>query len=230
MRKLLIVVIILAGLLVAADRIGVVVADHEVADHIQTAYHLPSKPSVSVRGFPFLTQVVSRHYDEIDVSTGQLTTQGVTVNNLVAKLTGVRAPMSDLMGHGSATISAARVSGTATVPFASVRRRLPAGVRLSQDGNALRLSGKVSYLGLSLPVTADALLSPSGSGIAVTPTRIQVAHDGGALSSLISGQFHFVVPITGLPLHLSIKSVHVVPGGVRVGATASNVSFSTSGQ
>ena len=123
MRKLLILVIILAGLLVAADRIGVVVADHEVADHIQTAYHLPSKPSVSVRGFPFLTQVVSGHYDEIDVSTGQLTTQGVTVEDLVAKLTGVRAPVSDLMGHGASTIGAAHVVGTATVPFASVRRR-----------------------------------------------------------------------------------------------------------
>jgi hypothetical protein len=230
MRKLLIFVIILAGLLVAADRIGVVVADHEVADHIQTAYHLPSKPSVSVHGFPFLTQVISGHYDEIDMSTRQLTTQGVTVDNLTAKLTGVRAPLSDLTGHGAATISAAQVSGTATVPFASVRRRLPAGVQLSQDGSALRLSGKVSYLGLSLPVTADAVLSPSGSGVAVTPTRIQVAHDGGALSSLISGQFHFVVPITGLPLRLSVKSVHVVPGGVRVGATAGNVSFSTNGQ
>jgi hypothetical protein len=230
MRKLLIFVIILAGLLVAADRIGVVVADHEVADRVQSAYHLTSKPSVSVHGFPFLTQVVSGHYDEIDVSTSQLTTQGVTVDDLVARLTGVRAPMSDLFGHGSSSISAAHVSGTATVPFASVRRRLPSGVQLSQDGGALRLSGKVSYLGLSVPVTADAVLSPSGSGIAVTPTRIQVAHGGSALSSLISGQFHFVVPVTGLPLHLSIKSVHVVPGGVRVGAAATNVSISTSGQ
>ena len=106
MRKLLIFVIILAGLLVAADRIGVVVADHEIAGHIQTAYHLPSKPSVSVHGFPFLTQVISGHYDEIDMSTRQLTTQGVTVSNLTAQLTGVRAPLSDLTGHGSATISA----------------------------------------------------------------------------------------------------------------------------
>jgi hypothetical protein len=153
----------------------------------------------------------------------------VTVDHLVAQLTGVRAPMSDLMGHGSSTISAAHVTGTATVPFASVRHRLPAGVQLSQDGSLIKLSGKVSYLGLSLPVTADASLSPGGTGIAVTPTRIQVAHGGSALSSLILGQFRFMVPVKGLPLHLSIKSVHVVPGGVRVGTAASNVSFSTSG-
>lgn len=225
MRKLLIVVIILAGLLVAADRIGVVVADHEIAGRVQSAYHLPSKPSVSVRGFPFLTQVVSGNYAEIDVSVGQLTTQGVTVSHLAAQLTGVHAPARDLLGHGSSGITAARAAGTATVPFSSVRRRLPAGVRLSRDGSALRLAGTVSYLGLSEPVTADASLSPSGSGIAVVPTRITVANGGSALSSLISGRFRFVVPVTGLPLHLVIDSVSVVPGGVRVGAAATNVAL-----
>jgi hypothetical protein len=227
MRKLLIAVIILAGLLLAADRIGVVVADHEIADKVQTAYHLPAKPSVSVKGFPFLTQVVSGNYHDIQVSVGQLTTNNVTVDDLVAQLTGVHAPVRDLTGNHSADITAAQVTGTATVPFSSVRRRLPAGVQLSQDGPAVKLSGTVRYLGLSLPVSADAALSPSGSGIAVTPTRITVAHGSGALSSLVSGQFRFVIPVTGLPLHLVVKSVSVVSGGVRVSATATNVAFTT---
>ena len=48
MRKLLIAVIILAGLLLAADRIGVVVADHKIASKVQSAYDLPAKPSVSI--------------------------------------------------------------------------------------------------------------------------------------------------------------------------------------
>jgi hypothetical protein len=229
MRKLLIAVIILAGLLLAADRIGVVVADHEVADKVQTAYHLPAKPSVSVKGFPFLTQVVSGNYHDIQVSVGQLTTNNVTVDDLVAQLTGVHAPVRDLTGNHSADISAAQVTGTATVPFSSVRRRLPAGVQLSPDGSGVKLSGTVRYLGLSLPVSADAALSPSGSGIAVTPTRITVANGSSALSSLVSGQFRFVIPVTGLPLHLVVKSVSVVPGGVRVSAAAANVAFTTAG-
>jgi LmeA-like phospholipid-binding len=225
MRKLLIFVIILAGLLLAADRIGVAVADHEIAGRVQTAYDLPAKPSVSVKGFPFLTQVASGHYSDIQVSVGQLTTDKVTVDHLVAQLTGVHAPLGDLLGNHRQDITAAQVSGTATVPFSSVRSRLPAGVTLSQDGSAVKLSGTVHYLGLSLPVAADTKLSPSGSGIAVTPTRITVAHGGSALSSLISGQFRFVVPITGLPLHLVVKSVNVTGGGVQVSAAATNVAF-----
>ena len=117
--------------------------------------------------------------------------------------------------------------GGGTVPFSSVRSHLPHGVQLSQDGDALRLAGTVSYLGVTVPVSADATLEADGSGIAVTPTRISVASASNALSSVIAGQFRFVVPVTGLPLHLTIRSVSVVPGGVRVGASAADVAFTS---
>ncbi len=227
MRRLLIAVIVLAGLLVVADRVAVVVADRQIASRVQSAYNLPSKPSVSVTGFPFLTQVASGDYHQIDVSIGSLSTDGVQVNGLTAQLNGVRAPFRDLFGHGSASITAAQVTGSGTVPFSSVRSHLPRGVELSQDGEALRLAGTVSYLGVTVPVSADATLAPDGSGIAVTPTRISVASGSSALSSAIAGQFRFVVPVTGLPLHLEVRSVSVVPGGVRVGASAADVTFTS---
>ena len=227
MRKLLIVVIVLAGLLVVADRVAVVVADRQIASRVQSAYNLWSKPSVSVQGFPFLTQVASGNYHQIDVSIGSLSTDGVQVNGLTAQLSGVRAPLSDLLGHGSSSITATQVTGSGTVPFSSVRSHLPRGVQLSQDGEALRLAGTVSYLGVTVPVSADATLAPDGSGIAVTPTRISVASGSSALSSVIAGQFRFVVPVTGLPLHLAVRSVSVVPGGVRVGASAADVAFTS---
>ncbi len=227
MRRLLIAVIVLAGLLVVADRVAVVVADRQIASRVQSAYNLPSKPSVSVTGFPFLTQVASGDYHQIDVSIGSLSTDGVQVNGLTAQLNGVRAPFRDLFGHGSASITAAQVTGSGTVPFSSVRSHLPRGVELSQDGEALRLAGTVSYLGVTVPVSADATLAADGSGIAVTPTRISVASGSSALSSAIAGQFRFVVPVTGLPLHLEVRSVSVVPGGVRVGASAADVTFTS---
>lgn len=227
MRKLLIAVLVLAGLLVVADRVAVVVADRQIASRVQSAYNLPSKPSVGVTGFPFLTQVVSGDYHQINVSIRSLSTDGVQVDGLTAQLSGVRAPLHDLLGHGSASITAAQVTGSGTVPFSSVRSHLPHGVELSQDGDALRLTGSVSYLGVTVPVSADATLAPDGSGIAVTPTRISVASGSSALSSAIAGQFRFVVPVTGLPLHLAVRSVSVVPGGVRVGASAADVAFTS---
>jgi hypothetical protein len=227
MRKLLVVLIIGVGLLVAADRIGAVVAGREVASRVQTAYNLPSKPSVSVRGFPFLTQLASGNYHEIDVSVRSVSANGVTVDGLTARLTGVRAPLNNLFGRSPSGITAANVVGSGTVPFSSVRSRLPRGVQLSQDGGALRLAGTVTYLGVTVPVSADASLSATGSGIAVTPTRVSVASGSSALSSVIADRFRFVIPVTGLPLHLSLNAVTVVPGGVRVSASAANVAFTS---
>jgi len=45
------------------------------------------------------------------------------------------------------------------------------------------------------------------------------------LSSLIARQFRFVIPVTGLPLHVAVTSVSVVPGGVRAGVSAAHVAF-----
>jgi LmeA-like phospholipid-binding len=225
MRKLLIVVIILAGLLIAADRVAAVVASHEIADRVQTSYNLPSKPSVTVRGFPFLTQVASGNYDEIDLSIAQVASNGVQVDNLDAHLTGVHAPASDVLSHGSSSITADRVAGSGTVPFSSVRGRLPQGVKLGTEGGSLKLSGTVHYLGVSIPVTAVAVLGVGDSGITVTPTKVSAGPGVNAPASTISGQFRFVIPVPPLPLHLHVTSVSVTPGGVRVGAAAANVAF-----
>jgi hypothetical protein len=227
MRKFLIAVIVIVGLLVAADRVAAVVAGRQIASRVATAYHLPSKPSVSVRGFPFLTQVAGGNYHEIDLSIGQVTTSGVEVDGLRAQLMGVHAPVRDLLGRGSPSVTASEVAGTGTVPFSTVQSHVPQGMRLSPDGGALRLSGTVSYLGLSVPVTAVASLGVSPSGITVTPTRVSMGSGVNAPASAISGQFRFVIPVSGLPLHLTVTSVSVTPGGVQVSASAANVAFTS---
>lgn len=227
MRKLLIAVIVIVVLLVAADRVAAVVADRQVASRVATTYHLPSKPSVSVQGFPFLTQVAAGNYHEIDVSIGQVTSNGVQVNGLNARLMGVHAPVRDLLGGNSSSITAAQVTGTGTVPLSSVQSRVPRGVQISEAGGALRLSGTLSYLGASVPVTAVASLGVSPSGITVTPTRISLGSGINAPASAVSGQFRFTVPVTGLPLHLAVTSVSVTPGGVQVSVSAANVAFTS---
>ena len=55
MRRLLIVLVVLAALLVVADRVGVVVAQNRLASQIQQQLDLDRKPDVSIRGIPFLT-------------------------------------------------------------------------------------------------------------------------------------------------------------------------------
>ena len=238
MRKLLIALVVLVLLFIAVDRIGVAVAENQISSRLATAYGLPENPGVSITGFPFLTQVVSGNYQQIDVTANQVQANGVTLHDLNVHLTGVHATISQILGSGSSMVTADRAAGTALVDFATVKQRLPqqtqvslggqnltvSGLQLSPDGKNLKLSGTASYLGISAPVSATAALSVSPSGITVTPEDVTVAGGLSIPGSAIS-RLHFTVPVSNLPLHLHITSVQVTPDGLRVAAAARNVQF-----
>src|SRR5215470_4717464 len=198
MRKLLIGVIILAVLLVAADRISVAVAENQISDRLTSAYGLAGKPGVTITGFPFLSQVATGDYQQIDVSANQVSAGGAVLHDLNVRLTGVHATVSQVLGNGSSMVTADRAAGSAMVGFGTVDHRLPGGFRLHPDGKNLKVSGR-------LPVGAAALPS-----------------------SAYSSQLHVVVPLSTLPLHLRLTSVHVTPDGLRIGAAARHVQFARS--
>ena len=224
MRKLLIALVVLVVLFVAIDRIGVVLAEDQIASRIATAYNLPADPGVSITGFPFLTQVVSGNYQQIDVTADQIQTNGVTLHDLNVHLTGVHATISQILGSGSSAVTADRAAGTALVGYAIVDQRLPHGFRIAPDGKNLMVSGNVSYHGLQVPVTGSVSLGVSGSGITVTPENVSLP---GGISLPVSSfsQLRFSVPLGDLPLHLHLTSVQVTPDGLRIGAAARNVQF-----
>jgi hypothetical protein len=225
MRKLLIGVAVLAVLLVAADRISVAVAENQISDRLTSAYGLPGKPGVSITGFPFLTQVAAGDYRQIDVSASQVPADGATLHNLNVRLSGVHATVSQALGNGSSMVTADRAAGSAMVGFGTVDRRLPGGFRLHPDGKNLSVSGKLAYHGAHIPVSATVALGVSDSGIRVTPVRVDVPGLPGPPVSAYSSRLRIVVPLSTLPLHLHLTSVHVTPRGLRIAASARHVQF-----
>jgi hypothetical protein len=225
MRKLLIGVAVLAVLLVAADRISVAVAENQISDRLTSAYGLPGKPGVSITGFPFLTQVAAGDYRQIDVSASQVSAGGATLHNLDVELSGVHATVGQVLGKGSSMVTADRAAGSAMVGFGTVDRRLPAGFRLHRDGKNLSVSGKLAYHGAHIPVSATVALGVSDSGIRVTPVRVDVPGLPGLPASAYSSRLRIVVPLSTLPLHLHLTSVHVTPRGLRIAASARHVQF-----
>jgi LmeA-like phospholipid-binding len=225
MRKLLIGVFALAVLLVAADRISVVVAENQISDRLTSAYGLPEKPGVSITGFPFLTQVAAGDYHQIDVSASQVPAGGATLRDLNVRLTGVHASVSQVLGTGSSMVTADHAAGSAMVGFGTVDRRLPGGLRLRPDGKNLSVSGRLAYHGARIPVSATVALGVSNAGISVTPVKVSAPGLAGLPVSAYSSQLRIVVPLTTLPLHLRLTSVHVTPDGLRIAASARHVQF-----
>lgn len=226
MRKLLISLAVLLVLFVVADRISVVVAQNQISDKIAASYGLPDKPSVSIHGFPFLTQVLTGNYSEIDVTASQVAAGGTMLHGLTARFTGVHAPLGRVLGQGAATVTADNASGSAVVSLSEVDRRLPHGLRLRPDGNHLIVSGTVSYQGSRVPVSAAVDLGVSSAGIKVTPVHVTVSGGGGLpAAAAYASQLGVVIPVASLPLHLHLVSVHVAPGGLRIDASARHVHF-----
>jgi hypothetical protein len=228
MRKLLIGVAVLAVLtvlLVAADRISVAVAENQISDRLTRAYGLLDKPGVSITGFPFLTQVAAGDYRQIDVSASQVPADGATLHDLKVRLSGVHATVSQVLGSGSSMVTADHAAGSAMVGFGTVDRRLPRGLRLHADGKNLSVSGRLAYHGAHIPVSATIAVGVSDSGIRVSPVRVDVPGLPGLPVSAYSSRLRIVVPLSTLPLHLRLTSVHVTPDGLRIAASARHVQF-----
>jgi LmeA-like phospholipid-binding len=130
MRKLVAALLVVGILLVITDRVAVVIAQRDISSRVASAYDLPGRPAVRIHGFPFLTQVAMGGYAVVDVRMGRVIAGGVPVSRLDARFTGVRAPLSQLLGQGASTVTADHATATALVPLAAVRQRLPRGLPL----------------------------------------------------------------------------------------------------
>lgn len=220
MRKFLIVLLGLVVLLVIVDRGGLFIAEREVGTRVQSSYHLHSRPHVTIQGVPFLTQLVSGNYQEIDVSISSATVDGVQLHDIDAKFTGVKASLSLLLGQNSGKVTATDASGTAVIPFAQIQRRLPTGVRISPDGSTLGVAGTSPY-GV---IKGTARLGVNHAGITITPQRLTIA---GLSASAVASKFTFTIPVGTLPMNLAVTGVRVTQGGVLVDASAHNVEFAS---
>src|SRR5258706_2190528 len=108
MRRLVIALLVLVGLLVAADFGAAALAESAVSREMRQEIGLTDDPSVRINGFPFLTQALSGRYSSIDVDAQRLTVGRFKQVELTAHLEGVTAPLSMLLGSGPKSVQVAR--------------------------------------------------------------------------------------------------------------------------
>jgi hypothetical protein len=225
MRKgLVIFLILVVGLIIAADRVGLWVAEDQIAKNVASQYGLDHKPDVKIKGFPFLNQALNGRYGEIDVKVGDVTQLGVHLTDTVVTLKGVKAPLSDA-AHGDASkMVADTATSTATVSYADIDKQAPRGMKVSAKGKALQVRGPVTVLGMSRTLTATVTVRPSGRSVRVVP---QTVNAGGATLpvALIQQAFTFTMPVKGIPLNTRISDVQIQPDGLRVTTTGQHVNL-----
>jgi hypothetical protein len=225
MRKgLVIFLILLVGVIIAADRIGLWVAQDQIAKNVASQYDLDHKPEVKIKGFPFLNQALNGRYGEIDVNVGDVTQLGVHLTGTVVTLKGVKAPLSDALHGDASKMVADTATSVATVSYADVDKQAPRGLKVSAKGKDLQVRGPVTVLGLSRTVTATVTVRPSGRSVRVVPQTV----DAGGTTipvTLVQQAFSFTMPVKGLPLNTRISDVQIGQDGLRVTTTGDHVNL-----
>lgn len=228
MRKLLITLVVLAGLLVVADRVAAYVATRQLAGRVQTAEGLAERPDVTIHGFPFLTQVVGGRYDGIDLTARGITSNGVRIAAVRVHTEGVHVRLADALGGRIEQVPVDRGSGSVDIDYAALnalaKKYAGSLVSLSSAGGArLRVTGMVSASGLSTGVGADAVVTASADTLHVVP--LPQALDGvpSALRSQARQLLTIDLPLPSLPFGLHLTSGTVTDAGVTAAAAGSAI-------
>jgi LmeA-like phospholipid-binding len=224
-RRLTTVGIILAVLvvvLVALDFGAKALAENEVANQIQKQ-GISQKPSVSIAGFPFLTQVISRDIGSMQISWHNLTEGPVTFASINAVLNGVHINSS----FNGATVT--NLTGTAKITFGQLSNAVSSQVgalgALGGAGLTLTDAGPSEVkANLDLLIT-NASATWRVSRLSGHELVVELVSSSGLPSDLFASVKRIPIPLSGIPLHLQIQRVSITPDGVVGTLTGQNVTF-----
>ena len=215
-RIVLVVVVVLGGLFVAADRIAVSVVQHKAAQRAQITENLREKPKVSITGFPFLTQVMSGKLDDVKVSADDIAAgdgaQSLRIDSFHADLYGVK------LSNGYSRAVADSADGQAFITYADLSKAAPAGITVSYAGPSssgtprVRLTG--SFLGAHLSLLSDIVVKQDTIGLHAEGLPKELTALG--LEDRVRAEIDFIRQVTHLPANLRLISVTTTPDGMSV--------------
>lgn len=231
--SLVIVVVIAVIGFVAADRVATNIAQDRiavlVANEVRNAGGDSGRTSVTVDGFPFLTQVMSGRYSGGTVTLDGVSTQNdLTLEKVTVDVSTLRIPTDVVFGAQPHDVTAGRLDATVDILLAEIVSRL--GVRdLEANGD----NGKVRFTAPSpvsmIPGRIEGLGSLRLDGNRIWLDIEQLSAGGVPLPpSLVeqaSQRFMAGYELPPLPLGLKITSIAVVDDLVSARASASNVSL-----
>lgn len=200
----LIVVLIL---LTIVDRVALAVAENQFANQA-VENGLPVKPSVTIEGFPFLTQLIARDFRKVDISASNVPAGPVNITSIKATLNGMHLNSS----FNGATVD--HLTASAFVSFSDLAGGGGGtGISMSAAGpDKVKITAGIG----PLSDTEVAKISQTGPN----KISIQVQKGGSPLSDLLNsfGSFSFSIP--KLPAAVHITGFAVTPQGLTLAAAA----------
>ncbi|MGC9670117.1 DUF2993 domain-containing protein [Planosporangium sp. 12N6] len=242
---LVVVVVVLGGLFVVADRVAVTMAEQRIADEAakemgNRGITSASKPQADIAGFPFLTQVLGGTYRKVSFTVDHPRSGQVSLDRFTLVADRVHAPLDAITsGHGQVTADA--VQGTATLGWDAVRdlvdttplRQVPgldiSRLKVTVRDNKVNLAAPVAFAGINLQLEATGTLAVTGGEVHLQLDDLRAVSPTGGMAipqSFIDqyrSQLGVKIAVPSLPYDLVVNKVETSPDGVLIIATAANV-------
>jgi LmeA-like phospholipid-binding len=227
-RKAVIWVVAIIVVLVALDFGAKAFAESEAATQIQKQ-GFPKKPNVSIAGFPFLTQVITRDFHQITISSSNIPEGPIKITslNVVAKdvhlnsnfESGTAGPL-----NGIVLISLGEIGGflSAAGPLAGFLGGGSGGGLHIQSVGSNQLKGSLKLAGGLVSWSAVWQVKSVG------PHEIDLilVHSNGLPGSLAGKANNIKVPLSSLPANLSLTGkVNTSGKGITAHVHADSITF-----
>ncbi|MFD3652263.1 DUF2993 domain-containing protein [Streptomyces sp. NPDC058620] len=222
LRILLIIAVVLGGVFVAVDRAAVYFAESEAEGRVRFSGAEAGSTDVSIKGFPFLTQVAGSELGQVDV---KLTGIQANAAGRTLRISEIRAQLHQVtLGEGYTSATAARATGTAVVSYDDLTEAADKGVTVAYGGNGkVKVTGEIGILGrtLSRSVLSTVTLV---DGDTVRVHADEVPGEGiPGLEGLVRQKTDFERRIGGLPNGLKLQKIEVTEGGLEISVTGADV-------
>ena len=222
-RKALVWIIVVLALLVAADFGARAYAESVAATKLQQ-HGFPTKPHVSIGGFPFLTQVVTRHFSQITITSSNIPAGPLKITSMTVVADNVHLSGSFQSGtagplHGTIVISLGSLGGALSAVGGQLSTFLGGSHILTiQSVGSNEVKGDLNVAGL---VSASATWTVTASG----PSQITLhkVSSSGVFSGLPDT---ITLPLKALPAGLQLRGgLNASASGITANVYAASISF-----
>jgi LmeA-like phospholipid-binding len=254
MRRLVIALLVLVGLLVVVDYGAAALAESAVSRQMRDQIGLVDDPAVRINGFPFLTQAISGQYSSVDVDATRIHVGELQNVGVHAQLRDVGAPLSMLLGSGPKSLTVKEVAGTVQIPASDLERLVPGieklrieniddyaleqavadggdkSLRTIDPENAVRLAGTATLLGQQAEVSVIAQLQLVDGQAQIIPRDVRlggsdVAPLPPAIQRTLEQRFTLRIDPGSLPLAATPTKLRAVGGVLEISGYADDLTL-----
>lgn len=227
LRRLVIAAVVLLAVGVGADRLAVHVLEGKAADKLAASIGLSASPEVSIKGFPFLTQIAMGGLDELDASIASY--EATVPGGSTARIDDLELSLKNVeFTNGFSAARARTATGTAVIPYDQLLK-----AAASDAGSGARVT-RLSDGGdgrIEVEVTKDGRTYAVLSSVTVTQDTIRVRAEDlpqaeGVSEDQIRSVTDFQQSITRLPGGISLQQATPTPAGLRLTVGGNNIPVS----